>query len=170
MKIAITWVSSLIFSQVVCSVASFPPAKTWRSQQTINDQQINLCKISPIGSAVAMCHPYPQAIGFILGSQPAARPVHPISTDSGELWGRSSGEVHFICQEIEVEKCYGDLQKLPEKSIVVDGGLNLGIFSFWAMRSDQGCADSLKCLLHKQHATFPMTKRMLDETTTIFPV
>jgi len=107
--------------------------------------------------------------GILLGSF-LARPVHPISTDSGELWGRSSGEVHFICQEIEVEKCYGDLQKLPEKSIVVDGGLNLGICSFWALRSDQGCADSLKCLLHKRHATFPMTKRMLDEGTTISPV
>eukprot|EP00435_Cladocopium_sp_Y103_P001835 s148_g1.t1 len=62
-------------------------------------------------------------------TRPALRPVHPISTDSGEIWGRSAGEVHFICREIEVEKCYGDLDKLPEKSIVVDGGLNLGIFS-----------------------------------------
>ena len=59
-----------------------------------------------------------------------ARPVHPIHTASGVIWGRSSGEVHFISREIEVEKCYGDLEKLPEKSIVVDGGLNLGIFSF----------------------------------------
>ena len=43
--------------------------------------------------------------------------------------GSSSDHPRFIFREIAEEHCYGLLQNLPSNSIVIDGGLNLGIFS-----------------------------------------
>lgn len=45
----------------------------------------------------------------------------------------------FIFREIAEEHCYGLLQNLPSNSIVIDGGLNLGIFSASIGRGWPGC-------------------------------
>ncbi|CAK9028573.1 unnamed protein product [Durusdinium trenchii] len=65
------------------------------------------------------------------------RPVHRIElcedaegeAEELSVLGRSSGEVQFIFREIAEEHSYGELSKLPGDSIVVDGGMNLGLFS-----------------------------------------
>lgn len=36
------------------------------------------------------------------------------------------------------EHSYGELSKLPGDSIVVDGGMNLGLFSAWAESASRG--------------------------------
>eukprot|EP00434_Breviolum_minutum_P008017 symbB.v1.2.007072.t1/scaffold422.1/size209270/1 len=76
----------------------------------------------------------PRELREAVGCGETLRPVHPISVrpESGppeRIYGRSSGEVQFIFREIAEEHCYGLLQNLPSNSIVIDGGLNLGIFS-----------------------------------------
>eukprot|EP00439_Symbiodinium_sp_Y106_P055952 s1777_g7.t2 len=71
-----------------------------------------------------------------------ARPIHAFLEEDPDaaldVLGRSEGEVQFIYREILRERCYGDLNKLPANSIVVDGGLNLGLFSLILARQWKG--------------------------------
>ncbi|CAJ1328618.1 unnamed protein product, partial [Effrenium voratum] len=65
------------------------------------------------------------------------RPVQRIQVEGLEILGRSAGEVQFIHREIATERCYGDLEKLPP-GIVIDAGLNLGLFSLVLARQWSG--------------------------------
>ncbi|CAE7946215.1 UGT80A2, partial [Symbiodinium sp. KB8] len=71
-----------------------------------------------------------------------ARPIHVFLEEDPDaaldVLGRSAGEVQFIYREILRERCYGELNKLPADSIVVDGGLNLGLFSLILARQWKG--------------------------------
>ena len=75
------------------------------------------------------------------------RPVHPIQLSlpladgkesTVDVFCRTPGEVQFIFNEIVRDLCYGELDKLSPDSIVVDAGLNLGLFSLVLAHRWQG--------------------------------
>lgn len=84
------------------------------------------------------------------------------------VWARCTGEARHVYDEIAVRGCYGDINSPVGHGIVVDAGLNLGLFSLllakaWSLRAADLRGDLVVFAFEPAAETYSLALRNLRE-------